>query len=605
MLEIGINLISQNQLINSYSIFTRDKVIIKNKEHNTITIGNKHNGLYYLNIIIPKNKQAKIIESIKNPIITVTQADSIKSPVNLASLQKKNQPIALEIKNKAIVSKLSLNDINKAITNNSNISERVLTIQDIDRLNKDTNNDINKEITIQNILLYQRLGHINKYALSKVLANTIAFKDKNTISPTNILSNIDNIDNCEICLRSKFTNKINKLPSNREFDLLEKISSDICGPITPNTNDNYKYFITFLDKNPRWLETELLKNKSDAYTAFVKFYKREELNSNNKRIKVLATDNGGEYINNKFKEYLINHGITQQTSAAYTPEQNGLAERINRTILNKVRALIYHANLPKYLWGEAVLAATYLYNRTPHSSLNYKTPYEVKYNRKPDISNIRTFGSICYYKNKQTGLKKLDAKANKAILIGYGESLYKVWDLEHKRAIWTRDIKILENTFISDINIGTSITPTNATEEYISLNTNTNNTKANTISDLRSIARTLSPKIRDSNIQIDLANKVANISNTQNSVDLQIASEIQEKASIYNNIGSNISELPINTPTISSNNSNIDDSIDELALLVNNESLNNEPSTYKQALLDPNKEQWLKAMKLEVDELVL
>jgi len=128
MPEIGINLISQNQLINSYSIFTRDKVIIKNKEHNTITIGNKHNGLYYLNITIPKNKQAKIIESIKNPIITVTQADSIKSPVNLASLQKKNQPIALEIKNKAIVSKLSLNNINKAITNNSNISERVLTI---------------------------------------------------------------------------------------------------------------------------------------------------------------------------------------------------------------------------------------------------------------------------------------------------------------------------------------------------------------------------------------------------------------------------------------------------------------------------------------------
>ena len=72
MLEIGINLISQNQLINSYSIFTRDKVIIKNKEHNTITIGNKHNRLYYLNITIPKNKQAKIIESIKNLIITVT-----------------------------------------------------------------------------------------------------------------------------------------------------------------------------------------------------------------------------------------------------------------------------------------------------------------------------------------------------------------------------------------------------------------------------------------------------------------------------------------------------------------------------------------------------
>jgi hypothetical protein len=111
--------------------------------------------------------------------------------------------------------------------------------------------------------------------------------------------------------------------------------------------------------------------------------------------------------------------------------------------------LLYNSNSPLYLWGEAVIASTYLYNRTPHSSINYKTPYELKYKTKPDISNIKVWGSITYYKNKGNNIKKLEPRANKGVLIGYGQNQYRIWDITLNKPIWSRDVKILENHFNS------------------------------------------------------------------------------------------------------------------------------------------------------------
>jgi len=98
-----------------------------------------------------------------------------------------------------------------------------------------------------------------------------------------------------------------------------------------------------------------------------------------------------------------------------------------------VRCILFTAKLPKYLWGEAVNTAFYLYNRTPHSQLQFKTPYEALYNTKPDIINIKVFKLITYYKNKATGLKKLDPRARKAILLGFGNNLYRLYNIYSKR----------------------------------------------------------------------------------------------------------------------------------------------------------------------------
>jgi hypothetical protein len=246
------------------------------------------------------------------------------------------------------------------------------------------------------------MGHINPISLQKTLG-----------LQSDMLCN-----ECEVCIESKLTNQRNKQITPKAKVHLEKVVTDLCGPISPPTINGERYIVFFLDSATRYLEFKLLKSKSEAYEAFIEFKNRaENLSKSKRKIQYLKSDQGGEFVNKRFKGACFTYGIVQQFSAAYTHEQNGLIERINRTILEKVRCLLFTAKLPKYLWGEAVSTAVYLYNRTPHSQLQFKTPYQALYDTKPDITNIKVFGSIAYYKNKATGLKKLDPRAKKAILL--------------------------------------------------------------------------------------------------------------------------------------------------------------------------------------------
>ena len=263
------------------------------------------------------------------------------------------------------------------------------------------------------------MGHINPTSLQKLLG----------LGASDIPS-----DECEVCIKSKLTNQRSKQITPKPKVYLEKVVTDLCGPISPETINGEKYIIFFLDLATRYLEFKLLKSKSEAYKAFIEFGNKVE-NLLKRKIQYLKSDQGKEFINKRFKEAYYTYSIVQQYSAAYTHKQNGLIERINRTILEKVRCILFHANLPKYLWGEAVNTAVYLYNRTPHSQLQFKTPYQVLNEIKPDITNIRVFGSVAYYKVKAIGLKKLDPRAKKAILLGFGNNLYRLYNIESKRLI--------------------------------------------------------------------------------------------------------------------------------------------------------------------------
>ncbi len=94
------------------------------------------------------------------------------------------------------------------------------------------------------------------------------------------------------------------------------------------------------------------------------------------KVKTLRTDNGGEYVSNDFSRYCANKGIVHQYSNPYTPEQNGVSEILNRTLLESAKSMIFHSNMPLNFWAEAVNTAVHLHNRSPTISLNIKTPYE-------------------------------------------------------------------------------------------------------------------------------------------------------------------------------------------------------------------------------------
>eukprot|EP00253_Pinus_taeda_P018422 PITA_18422 len=139
----------------------------------------------------------------------------------------------------------------------------------------------------------------------------------------------------------------------------------------------------------------LLKNKSDAFLTFKNFHKWIE-NDAQSQIGSIRTDNGKEYTSNEFEQYLHQHGIKHQTTVPYNPQQNGVAERMNRKILNMVRSMLFFKNGKIMFWANVVLCVAYIKNRCPSNAIRNKTPYEMWYGHVPSVKHRRVFGSTCY-----------------------------------------------------------------------------------------------------------------------------------------------------------------------------------------------------------------
>jgi transposase InsO family protein len=128
---------------------------------------------------------------------------------------------------------------------------------------------------------------------------------------------------------------------------------------------------------------------------------------------------GGEYFSNEFTTYLKMHGIQRQFTCRYTPQQNGVAERKNRHIVEVVYALMADKSMPHHYWAEAVTTTVYIMNRTPTATVHGMTPEEKYSGRKPDLSHLKVFGCIAYVHVPDELRTKLDPKAEKCVFIGY------------------------------------------------------------------------------------------------------------------------------------------------------------------------------------------
>jgi len=140
---------------------------------------------------------------------------------------------------------------------------------------------------------------------------------------------------------------------------------------------------------------------------------------NSVSIKCLRSDGGGEYFSNEFSEYLKEHGIQRKYSCSYSPQQNGIAERKNKHIVEITRAMLNEKNLPNYFWAKAVATTVYIMNRTPTSAVHGMTLEEKFTCEKPDVSHLRVFGCIAYVHVPEEKRSKLDPKAEKCIFIEY------------------------------------------------------------------------------------------------------------------------------------------------------------------------------------------
>jgi transposase InsO family protein len=169
-----------------------------------------------------------------------------------------------------------------------------------------------------------------------------------------------------------------------------------CVAILPCVGINgWRYFVTYIDHFSRYTTMFLMRSKADQFQAF-KQYQATMLNKfNNKvhQLESLQSDNGGEYISNEFQEYLTASGIHHRTIVVGNPESNGLAERLNRSIMEAAQSIRLRSGLPQSFWPYSVRTAVYLLNRRPDAALKDAiTPYEAWFQCKPDLSHLRILG---------------------------------------------------------------------------------------------------------------------------------------------------------------------------------------------------------------------
>lgn len=230
---------------------------------------------------------------------------------------------------------------------------------------------------------------------------------------------------------------------------LEYIHSDLWGaPSVPNSLGNCQYFITFIDDYTRKVWIYFLKKKDEAFKTFVEWKKMVE-NQSNKKVKKLRTDNGLEFCNQEFDGFCKLEGVVRHRTCAYTPQQNGVAERMNRTIMDKVRSMLSESGLSKRFWAEAASTAVYVINRSPASAIEFEIPEKAWTGALPDLSNLRSFGCITYVHSDQG---KLNPRAKKGVFVGYptGVKGYRVWVLEDKKVVISKDVVFNEGVMFKD-----------------------------------------------------------------------------------------------------------------------------------------------------------
>src|ERR1043165_1094158 len=245
-----------------------------------------------------------------------------------------------------------------------------------------------------------RLGHIGIKRMEKL------HKD-------GLLDSLDfgSLDTCEPCLMGKMTRTPFSGVMERGDDLLGIIHTDVCGPMNVPTCNGLRFFVTFTNDLSRYGYIYLMKHKSETFERFKEFQSEVE-NQLRKKIKHLRSDRGGEYLSHEFGDHLKSCGIVPQLTPAGTPQRTGVSERRNRTLLDSVRSMMSHTDLPVSLWGYALETSAYILNRAPSKSVK-TTPFEEWHGPKPRLSHLKIW--VCEAYVRKLKPDKLESKADKCI----------------------------------------------------------------------------------------------------------------------------------------------------------------------------------------------
>jgi hypothetical protein len=283
---------------------------------------------------------------------------------------------------------------NEAIVTNPDTGENVI----VARRDKDMYyiDELSEESRVSQISMslqewHERFGHLNEKDLKNIIR-------KQKVDGIDIKAD-EALPVCETCVKGKQTRKPFTRSVSQSTELLEFVHTDVCGPMRVNSLAGSRYFVTFIDDKSRWCEVYFMKKKSEVIEKFNE-YKCLVEKKTERKIKTVRSDNGTEYTSHYLEDFLKQEGIRHELTVEYTPQQNGVAERKNRSLVETARCLMIQSGLSASFWAEAILTANHIRNRCPSRSLGGEIPFKMWTRRTPIVSYFRKFGTRAFALDK-------------------------------------------------------------------------------------------------------------------------------------------------------------------------------------------------------------
>ncbi|GKB31235.1 putative ribonuclease H-like domain-containing protein [Tanacetum coccineum] len=289
-------------------------------------------------------------------------------------------------------------------------------------------------------LWHRRLNHLNFGTI-----NDLARKDLVRGLPRLKFEKDHLCSACQLGKSKKHTHT--PKTENTNLEVLNTLHMDLCGPMRVQTINGKKYILVIVDDYSRFTWVKFLRSKDETPTVVIKFLKQIQVGLN-KTVRFIRTDNGTEFVNKTLYDYYESVGIFHQKTVPRTPQQNGVVERRNRTLVEAARTMLIFSKAPMFLWAEAVATACYTQNRSLIHTRHDKTPYELVHNKKPDLTFFRVFGALCYPTNDSENLGKLQPRADIGIFIGYAPSRkgYRIYNKRTRQIMETIHVQFDELT---------------------------------------------------------------------------------------------------------------------------------------------------------------
>ena len=423
---------------------------------------------------------------------------------------------------------------------------------------KAIDSQLNLAEKISSSMWHRRLGHVGISGMRELVKAGIIS------SSTEILD--QDITRCEQCIIGKSKKLTYQKGKHTSVSPLEYAHSDIWGPAQTQSIGGGRYFLTIIDDFSRKIWLFVMKEKSEAFTKFRDWCKAVETEKG-KSLKCLRTDNGLEFLSSQFDDFCKERGIKRHRTVPNNPQQNGVAERANRTLLERVRCMLFDSGMPKSFWGEAAATAAFLINKCPSSSIDFSTPDSKWYGSVGDYSRLRIFGCRAFAHTRQG---KLEPRAIKCVMLGYQKDVkgYRLWCTEpgNSKIVISRDVIFREEEmpFLTKKIASTQVEVEPATQEIES------DGPAHENFDMQEGTHTekAQPEIvQPQNEQKGVAKRA------MPKRQIKLPAKYKDYDMMY------------------------------YALSIAEQIEYHEPSTYKEAVRSPEKDKWLRAMQEEIDSL--